>query len=133
MAQKPLPTDDETELRPLLAAEGINLDDYPPLLKISEICSNPKKGVRGILPLTRKPFMTAVDNGWVDGLVPLAGRSIAFRRAAILRILLFGMKSPTLQEVRELRAKRRAEKLAEFVRSRRKPEAASSETAPPIT
>jgi hypothetical protein len=93
MAQKPNPPDnDETDLRARLAAIGINIDDYPPLLRRSDICNDPKKGVRGIVPLGTKGWDRAVAQRVAPQPIKLMGRSVAWRRADVLRILVDGMK-----------------------------------------
>ena len=86
-------SDKENALRDRLAAHGINLDDYSPLLRAAIICNDPKRNIRGILPMTRPAFLANVEAGYIAPPVRLGPKMVAWRRADILKVLIDGMQT----------------------------------------
>ncbi len=75
----------------LLNEAGLDLDAIAPLLRESDICRDPKRpGRGGLLPLTRTSFRAAVVAGLIAKPIKLGVRTIAWRRADILKVLLDG-------------------------------------------
>jgi hypothetical protein len=99
---------DTADLRALLAAHGIDLDAYPPLLRATDICADPKRGIVGILPMQRNAFLRNVADGYIAPPQKLGGTMNVWKRADILRLLVEGPKITRRQAV----AIRRAEEAA---------------------
>ena len=70
-----------------------DLDNLPPLLRVSDICRDPKRGYPGILPMTRSAFLTAVEDGYISKGVKLGAKVIAWRRDDILYIIAHGVQA----------------------------------------
>jgi prophage regulatory protein len=69
-----------------------DLDNLPPLLRVSDICRDPKRGYPGILPMTRSAFLTAVEDGYIAPPVKLGAKVVAWRREDILAIVEHGVQ-----------------------------------------
>ena len=67
-------------------------ETWPPLLRVSDICRDPKRGYPGIIPLTRSAFLTAVEDAYIAQPVKLGGKVVAWRKDDILAIVQHGVK-----------------------------------------
>jgi hypothetical protein len=66
-------------------------ETWPALLRISDICRNPKTGYPGILPMTRSAFLAAVEDGYIKPGIKLGAKVIAWRKPDILHIVEHGV------------------------------------------
>ena len=71
----------------------LDIDKLPPLLRISDICRDSKRGYAGLLPITRSSFLDAVADGFIPPPVKLGRKAVAWKREDILRIIHEGVKS----------------------------------------
>jgi len=71
---------------------SFDLANLPPLLRISDICRDPKRGYPGILPMTRSAFLTAVEDGYIPKGLKLGAKVIAWKSEDIARIAREGVK-----------------------------------------
>jgi hypothetical protein len=83
----------DPSLRSELKRLGIDLDDIPPLLRKSQIVSNPGKPP-GLLPIPTPTFNKNVADGLIPKPVKVGARAVAWRRSDILRILIEGVAQP---------------------------------------
>jgi predicted DNA-binding transcriptional regulator AlpA len=82
---------------PILRAEllklGIDLDQFPLVLRKAQIVSDPGKPA-GILPIPTPTFDKNVSDGRIPRPIPLGARAVGWRRADIVKILIEGTVSP---------------------------------------
>jgi len=91
----PSPYSDPILRRRLLVEHALDLDAFPPLLHEADICRDPRRPERGgLLPMTRPTFRKAVADGYIEPPVRIGRRGKAWRRLAIIRVLLEGTKDP---------------------------------------
>ena len=76
---------------PSFAIDPARPETWPPLMRVSDICRDPKRGYSGILPLTRSAFLTAVEDGYIARPVKLGAKVVAWRREEILHIVQHGV------------------------------------------
>jgi prophage regulatory protein len=70
----------------------LDVNDLPPLLRVSDIVRDVKSGRPGILPLSRAAFLAAVADGYVPPPVRLGAKAVAWRREDILDIVKNGVQ-----------------------------------------
>lgn len=66
-------------------------ESWPPLLRESDICRDPKRGYPGIVPITRSAFRSAVADGYIAQPVKLGAKAVAWRREDIIEIVKNGV------------------------------------------
>jgi hypothetical protein len=83
-------------------------ETWPSLLRISEICRDPRRRWPGILPLTRSAFV--VNAGFIPAGIKLGAKIICWRREDILHIVKHGVvgRREQVRRARALEARRRA-------------------------
>jgi predicted DNA-binding transcriptional regulator AlpA len=69
-----------------------DLDTLAPLLRLADIVQDRARGYAGILPISRKAFLTAVSEGYIPKPVKLGGRAVAWKREDILAIARHGVQ-----------------------------------------
>ncbi len=69
----------------------LDIDNLPPLLRVTDICRDNKRGYPGILPMTRSAFLTAVEDGYIAKGIKLGRKVVAWRREDILDIVKNGV------------------------------------------
>lgn len=70
----------------------LDIDDLPPLLRVTDIVRDVKSGRPGILPLSRAAFLAAVADGYIPPAVRLGAKAVAWRREDILEIVKNGVQ-----------------------------------------
>lgn len=70
---------------------ALDINNLPPLLRVSDICRDARRGFPGLLPMTRSAFLTAVADGYIAGPVKLGAKLIAWKREDILEIIENGV------------------------------------------
>jgi predicted DNA-binding transcriptional regulator AlpA len=100
----------EADLPPYLNIDLARPETWPALLRISEICRDPKRNYPGILPMTRSAFLDAVRDGYIPEGIKLGAKILAWRREDILHVVQHGVvgRREQARRTRALEAQRRA-------------------------
>ena len=81
----------EVQAPPSFAIDPAQPETWPSLMRVSDICRDPRRGYSGILPLTRSAFLTAVEDRYIAKPVKLGAKVVAWRREDILHIVQHGV------------------------------------------
>jgi predicted DNA-binding transcriptional regulator AlpA len=73
-------------------ASAFDIAKLPPLLRLADIVQDRARNYAGLLPISRKAFLTAVAEGYIPKPVKLGGRAVAWRREDILAIARHGVQ-----------------------------------------
>lgn len=76
-----------------MLAETVNSNDLPALLRVNDLCNNPKTGTRGVLNCSKSYFYDAVKAGVLPQPIYLGERLPLWKREDIEQVLKHGVKS----------------------------------------
>ena len=77
---------------PPVSTFKFNLHDLPPLLRLSDLCRDPRRNYPGLIPVSRSAWLNGVERGIYPPPIKVGAKVVAWRREDILEVIENGAR-----------------------------------------